>query len=273
MLKQNAVLRKETPFPEEVSIRIEVIGLAFCDLNTNVSEINFLRHIKYHSLSMRVVQKRRDGEILGENTVYFDEKHNISVSASGTTEPRTIYASLEKGEGSNLDDLINLSKLHHPNEVIYKKSFPQTTVLSLQHCTFYTAQMTEIPYEVTESVNQTVKPPPVIEDKLIGYSLGGKMNFEKNPAVIKIDGPLGYEILLPNMVDGEEAVYDIIFDNHCTEEEKCKAEVGDDTDFKFYYDVLQDSEDSATGSLRKFVLTPNPSTSKVAACNVVIRKP
>ena len=255
-------------FPADANVRIIISGLAFCELTTQISKIHFLRHPKYHDLKMKIYKrKNRSDRAQLIDSYEFPLESGVTIT-SDTQAPSSISARVAAGE-HRLNELINLHTLHRkflrPKMPLPVKS---PTLLSIYRCCFYTQEVTR-GVEFTLVDMSTGR--PVLENKEIGYSMGGKIKCRDGGAtLVAIDG--NEPKVLSQRENGENWLYDIKFSNHCEEEiKKCEDLLEpENTDFRFYYDVLTEPGNP----FRKFnlVKVTHP-TAEVGACNVVIVDP
>lgn len=116
-----------------------------------------------------------------------------------------------------------------------------------------------------------------VATKKIGYVMGGNIKCDDTSGSITIEvkGIHPLKIKRPMSDADGDFVYEIIFSNHCVEIEKCQKMLKDDSDFRFYYDVLEDSKKPTRkfkvkkASKSGFVIQ----TIDIGACNVIIVKP
>lgn len=263
-------------FPSDANVRVIISGLAFCELSPQISKILFLRHPKYHDLRMDVYKRKNPADPPQPVASYefpFESAITIFSDAADSDTDSGFFA---EGE-LPLNRLLNLQTLHR-KRLRPKMPLPvrPPTLLSIYKCRFYTEKMTEDAFTLVDAASGDV----VFENKPVGYSMGGKIKCRKNgTTLIAISGR--EPIPLPESADGESWLYDICFSNHCAEDlNKCREIISaDDTDFKFYYDVLEEPGNAG----RRFKLIQNSSgknkapgeilTEKVGACNVVIEDP
>lgn len=108
MIQKKATARKMS-FPADTSVKISIEGLAFCYLKPNVSKINFLSHVPFHKLNLKVRQKRRDSD---ETTFLLDTiidfGHAISIKTDNAVTPNAVTTDGDYP----LYELINISGLH-----------------------------------------------------------------------------------------------------------------------------------------------------------------
>lgn len=268
---KNRSLRES--FSPDENVKVSVEGLAFCYLDTKVSKINFLSHVPFHKLILAIKQKRRDSEeAIFSLETKIDFGHTISIKTENAVTPDDIAA-----DGAfPLKELINISGLHG-RKINKKVVVPELTpiTLSIEDCAFYTKQMTTDKFDIIETNGTSGD--VIVESKKIGYVMGGKIRCDDTGGniTIEVKGPHPFKVKRPmNDADGD-FVYDITLSNHCVEMENCRELMKDDSDFRFYYDVLEDS----INRNRKFNVKKAAKsgsvirTIDVAACNVIVVKP
>jgi hypothetical protein len=290
MLTTNDLIKAatDTPFPRGAKVRITIAGLAFCSLNVETSNINFLRHVPSHELLMVVIKRvRKSGACYPTQIYEMKDNTDITLRLEGTAAPNRI-----KGQGDYpLENMMNLRDIHGgPLETFASTGIAAPTLLSITHCSFHTKMIHPTIFKLVENPAAAEKPLGYI-----GYVLGGKISSpQSNPAArLLIENtalPQG-RFEFPGSTGTTEIVYDVIFNNHCTDKDICEAQVTDAAgkkgmDFKFYYDVLRQTSNTA----RKFELvnvpnsesklteplgepTPPASGGEVAACNPIIIEP
>jgi hypothetical protein len=274
---QKKVSTKKRSLRESVSaddnVQITLEGLAFCYLNAKVSKINFLSHVPFHKLNLTVKQKRRDSEeVIFSLETKIEAGHTVSIKTENAVTPDDIAT-----DGAHpLKELINITGLHKRkiNKKVVPPEFTPIT-LSIDNCAFYTAQMTTDRFDIIE--NDGTSAEVIIDTKKIGYVMGGKIKCNDTGGNITIEakGPQPFKVKRPMSDADGEFVYDITLSNHCVEMDNCRELMKDDSDFRFYYDVLEDS----VKPNRKFnVKKASKSEVKiesidVAACNIVIILP
>ena len=271
---------KTTPFPSDSSVKIRVLitGLAFCLLNNRSSRIRFLRHVPNHALNMVVLgRKRGSPTAVIENDYPIALNHQVSVKIANPD----LRSDIETAEGPyHLDDMVNLHNVHRapvdPND--FGVTDRPSDVL-LPHCGFYTFARHPRKFDLVDSAGNGDK------GITIGYVLGGKIRAKRDSQITIASLSIGGGELMPdiNAPDGTEKVYDIIFNNHCTEPAECVKHAGglEKTDFHYYYEVL--GERGNEGRKFKLNLVPRRAdepaiegdflTVDVAACNPVIITP
>ena len=275
---QTTGLLTANAFPIDANVRISIAGLAFCTLNTKLSKVNFLRHVPHHDLFMGVIQKRRDSVDPISYSVYkMNSGQNLSIT-SDTSEPSSIEADRNSDE-YELKEIVNLFNLH--GKRLKRKNpapTPSLTILSIHNCAFYTLKLTEDVFQIIETVNDVPTTTPPTE-KTIGFIMAGKMSCDiGGKTIITSTGTINTKIELPQNDEAGEFLYDISFTNHCFGEMPCKDLMKNDSDFRFYYQLLEDPDKPG----RKFKLKKKnklkktdgrPKTVDVGACNVVIECP
>jgi hypothetical protein len=196
--------------------------------------------------------------------------------------------------------MVNLNELHGrnleyaPGEPTYAR-----TKLLLHDCAFYTLFLYDRLVLVESGATNG-------QELQIGYVLGGNIasRTRTSSTTLLCEEILPIDRVLPGEDGtGNEWVYDLIFNNHCTDPGRCQAQVADPvdtdgdgdtdtvvagTDFRFYYDFFKEK-----GSERRFDLKipsragPGPSGADpgdadrgeeagsvdVAACNPVVTDP
>jgi hypothetical protein len=264
-------LRESVSAGDNVKISLE--GLAFCYLNANVSKINFLSHVPFHKLNLTVKQKRRDSEeVIFSLETKINSGHTVSIKTENAVTPDDIII-----DGTHpFKELINISGLHKRKvnkKVVPPKLTPIT--LSIDDCAFYTAQMTTDRFDIIE--NDGTSGDVIIDTKKIGYVMGGKIECNDTGGNITIEakGPQPFKVKRPMSDADGEFVYDITLSNHCVEMENCRELMKDDSDFRFYYDVLEDSVNpNRKFNIKKASTSESVAESiEVAACNIVIVQP
>ncbi len=276
MIQKNGSAKKKSlreSFSVDDNVKISIEGLAFCYLNTNVSKVNFLSHVPFHKLNLTVKQKRRDSdEAIFSLETKIDFGHTISMKTENAVTPDEITT-----DGAHpLKELINISGLHgrKVNKKVVSPEFTPIT-LSIDDCAFYTKQMTTDKFDIIET--NGISGGVIVDTRKIGYVMGGKIkcNDTGGNITIEVKGPHPFKVKRPMSDADGDFVYEITLSNHCVEMENCQELMKDDSDFRFYYDVLEDS----INPNRKFNVKkasksgPIAETIDVAACNVVIVQP
>ena len=275
-------------FPANADVRILIKGLALCEFGIGTSKINFLRHIPYHELTLEIIKKRRGSNTAVEHTIIRPLPYvkNITITQENAIQRTSIKA---YGE-DDLNELVNFNddQLHNRNAV-FKDSLPLIhlpTILTINNCVFYTASKSTKEFHIKERKN-----PTPIKTKHIGLTLGGKIRYAtaEGKTIITI-GSNKLPELLKKDAAGNEFIYDIIFTNHCGNENSssdpyqdlCENLMGNDTDFRFYYDLLEHKkeekkkftlEKKASSSKSGNKIIPEDKTVDVGACNVAVIKP
>jgi hypothetical protein len=139
--------------------------------------------------------------------------------------------------------------------------------LSLKNFSFYTETLDESLRleETIDDVVQHGKPP----NAPIGKILGGKMNCAAGKkTILTINGSSKSESDLPEQTD---YVHVILFTNDCIIKEVCRErlEKEKDTDFRYYYHLVKDSDNPG----RKFKVPKDKKTAEVAACVPAVEDP
>lgn len=282
-----------TPFPDNGKVRLSIAGLAYCELGIPSSKINFLTHVLHHAVWL-TIQKR----IRNSTTAYPAEHHKINDGDTidiSVERPLFSMSSFKMDGNFALEEMLNMNTIHRPGggKVISPKApspppAPRPAVVTLNHCRFFTRSIHNEMFKLTEGVGGE----PFDH---IGYVMGGLIErTDANKSKVTItrrdrDGnPLPtLEFPATDKFTGKEFVYEIVIDNHCTNDTECQKQVeipGSPgkfkTDFSFYYDVLEETD----APLRKFVLeqrelpagapvTTMGGSTIVAACNPVITDP
>jgi hypothetical protein len=269
LLDQEDVIPGE--FPADANVRIMISGLAFCELTTQLSKIHFLRHPQYHDLKMKIYKRKNPSDTpIPIDSYDFPFESGVTIT-SDTEAPSSILASVGEGE-FHLNELINLQTRHKkPLRPKFPLPVRPPTLLSIYRCSFYTERKTNPDYGKFTLVDLD-NGKPVFEERDIGYSMGGKINCRDDGATLIAISGIEPKVLL-RQENGEQWLYDITFSNHCTETDyNCiRAIKPDNTDFRYYYDVLEEPGNPR----RKFKLIKVAPgiTEKVGACNVVILEP
>jgi hypothetical protein len=269
------------PFPDGVKVRISITGLSFCELDKDSSKISFLRHVKNHELAMTVIQRERNS---AANTTFgpfeIDEVSPVEIKVTNSIRPAKIR---EVGAGViDLEKIINVSRLHGDlpiDSVELPLGKPRPSDLIIPNCSFYTLDYFAAGcFELIQTgMGSGVK-------NELGFILGGNIRCTSTNSnlTITFTGPMSGNLRQPlkGMISGKEMVYDVIFNNHCTDLVKCEAEVATmgGTDFSFYYNVLKERGSSGrTFYLKKLKpcrgTQPPLIASDIAACNPVIKFP
>ncbi len=271
-LKVNELFLSESAtaesFPADANVRISITGLALCRLATDISEIKFLSHVPHHELFLAVIQKRRGSNV---PILYHIAKivlgQKISVKANNSTSFGSIEAPISPDE-HHLSKMLNLPILHRKGLVPKNPPPPSPPiVLSISDCAFYTLETIK-GFQIEDTAN------PGATDKEFGKILGGKIMCDNGSETeIKIEAAheatLISELKLPERDSAAEFVYDIMFTNHCTNKPECEELMKDDSDFRFYYDLLKDPDTEN----RQFKLSKNPKGIEVGACVPAIEYP
>lgn len=273
MIQKRSAKKKSLHADANVELSIE--GLAFCYLKPKISKINFLSHVPFHKLRLIVKQiKRNSKEEAFLLDTFIDGGHTISIKTENAVTPKDITT-----DGNfPLKEIVNISNLHG-RKINYKKNLPPKLTpitLSVEDCAFFTEQMTTSNFEIIESDDSSKD--IIVRTKKIGYVMGGKIQCHNTSGnlTIEVKGSQPLKIKRP-LKDAEgDFVYDISLSNHCLEIENCRKLMKDDSDFRFYYDVLEDS----LKPNRKFKIKKASKsgdiviqTADVAACNIIIVEP
>ena len=273
--RQESIGKKtsEKSFPADADVKVSVEGLAFCYMKPKMSKIHFLSHVPFHKLNLKVEQKRRDSDeksLLLETVI--EPKHTVSIKTDNAVTPDDVST----GGNYPLNEIVNINSLHDGK--IIKRNFPPKLApitLSVNDCAFYTEAMTEDEFDIIKTGetpgNNTV------ETRKIGYVMSGKIKCDEmsGSITIEVKGSHPFKIKRPMSDAGGDFIYEISLSNHCVEEAGCKELAKEGSDFRFYYDLLVDSENPR----KKFEIKKASSGSKtitgmdVMACNVVIVQP
>jgi hypothetical protein len=258
-------------FPPDVNVRIHIAGLAVCDRKGENWDINFLRNVPDHNLSIKIEKKRRNNpkafETMGPYPIN-DNYRTMSIECDDSN-PTTSAGPLP------LSWILKFSELHlHP--IKYKKD-PLTdtklTYLTIYDCQLYTEHITEIPFELFRiEPDGKEKPlnPRQIGDEIVAYMCCG----DNSLTTITVERHPEFPIDLPQKDDEGEIVYDIYLNNACIDEVKCKhnSAASNETDFRFYYEVIKDKDNP--GRRIKIKKSPppqiKPEGTGVEACNPAI---
>lgn len=269
--KQDGTPRKR--FLANANIQISIEGLAFCKLKPKTSKINFLSHVPFHKLDMKIVQTRRDSDApIFQFSTGIEPGHTISIKTENALTPDKVAAD----EVYPLSELVNITELHKI-KINDKKAVPPAMspiMLTVADCAFYTERMTNDEFDIIE-IDETSGEKPIARKK-IGYVMGGKIQCGDTGGsfIIEVKGAQETKIKRPLSDANGDFVYHISFSNHCSDENKCREMLKNDSDFRFYYDLLEDSKKPN----RKFKLLKAKTAKKVlsvdvAACNVIIVEP
>lgn len=261
------------------NIRIAIAGLAICKFAVPNSTIRFLRHVDKHKLKMNILQMRAsDMEVLG-STDYTIGDASKTIAITGGDSTSSFEHRPSTYQEKELKELLDMQFLHgHPlTQRNTTPAYGRLTVMTINHCRFYTAELTEDEFDLVK--NDVLVP---IKKKFCKI-LGGYMKV--NPAganpklTITIPHFFPSPIELPVKVGDEEYLYEIQFNNSCFEEnnQPCAKDsnVPQDarTDFPKVYDVLEDK----VRPIDKFDLirldssgTKSPNT---GACLPVVEEP
>ena len=255
------------------NIQISIEGLAFCKLKPKTSKINFLSHVPFHKLVMKIVQTRRDSDApIFQFSTGIEPGHTISIKTENALTPDKVSAD----EVYPLSELVNITELHKI-KINDKKAVPpemSPIALTVADCAFYTERMTNDDFDIIE-IDET-SGETLIARKKIGYAMGGKIRCGDTGGsfTIEVKGAQETKIKRPLSDADGDFVYHISFSNHCSDTDKCREMLKNDSDFRFYYDLLEDSKKPR----RKFKLLKAKTGKKVssidvAACNVIIVEP
>jgi hypothetical protein len=282
--EQDEITRFNTEeIPDTLKVRLSVSGLAFCDISPEVSRISFLSHVPFHELAVKVTKIIRATGVAYPTVAYKVEPGlDIDLTVEGSTPPDSI-----KLDGDYpLEEIVNLKSVHGGAELdlVVPDGVSDPNVVSVHDCAFFTQKMHPLQFAFgLPAATATADPTLVTDPALIGYVIGGQI-FSDDPdsgVVLRGLGPQGSELVLPGKNAADQAlIYEIVFDNHCTDIREFRDEVKRRTDFFYYYDVLQERGNPE----RKFDLVTqkpqvNPGigltggTTDVAACNPVIVSP
>lgn len=233
-------------FPPGKNVRVKITGLALCEFNTSLSTIRFLRHVKHHELTMKITQMRSDMTGTPKTfTVKIEPTQNVEISAS------TISTVASHVFDQSLDDLIKMKSFLHDNRPLVDRNplpEPHPTWLKLNHCAFYTHQLTEGTYKFRD-VDDTQKP---LVEKQYCQVLGGYLAYS---------GTLTISILsngIPLTFPLTDFLYEIEFRNSCDTSPGCR----DEEDFRFMYDIVKESQNPG----RVFKLVKGPRAVDTGAC-------
>lgn len=257
------------PIAPTVKVRLIVMGLVYCSLDIETSQLFFLRHVGHHALSIRVKgTTRMSGKIVCDMVLYVGKDDAVSLEVSGSKDQGKI-----EGSGPHqLDKMINLTHLH--NGPIVPKglgTIQAPSIVSVKHCAFFTADIYKAgKFDLTEKPNTGR---PISRD--IGSVLGGTIRCPTPDSTVTITSPCiplpnGRLVLLGKAPTGEEIIYDVQLHNECTDKAACEKDATQGnplgTDFRFYYDILEQQNDVG----RHFELTTPPGAVGISACNPVI---
>ncbi len=259
--------------PANTSVQLSIEGLAFCKLKPKISKINFLSHVPFHKLDMEIIQKRRgtEKEIFKFST-RIEPGHTISIK----TENALVPAKVSTDGDYPLSKLINISELHKVkiNDKNYLPEKLLPIVLTVADCAFYTEQMTPDDFDIIETDETTGA--VIIDRKKIGYAMGGNIKCRDTGGsfTLEVKGAQATKITRPLRDADGDFVFHITFNNHCSDIAKCREMLQNDSDFRFYYDLLEDSKNPN----RKFKILKSAPDAKlrsvdIAICNVIIVEP
>jgi hypothetical protein len=270
---------KVLPFPAAAKVRISITGLALCQLNKNASRIYFLRHLEdTHALVMTVEGTERisGANAFGPRNFTIKKKARVLIELEAPAVPNSVRTTGDHP----LEMMLNLQKIHgNPVDIIVPT---KTSTVDIANCAFYTIKF--FPSGTFDIIE--LGTPGIGMTRDIGFVMGGNMAATNPNSGLRItsDGAAITNLPLPlpgATSAGKEIVYEILINNHCTNDVECvkqAAAVGG-TDFGFYYDVLDDRIKSG----RKFVMKPRPKKAgkgkmrdlgaDVSACNPVIIDP
>lgn len=274
--EQNEITRFDTnEIPDAIKVRLSVSGLAFCELDPDVSRINFLSHVPFHELAVKVTKIIRATGVAYPTVSYkVDPGQAVELTVPGSTAPDGIRADGDYP----LEEIVNLRRVHDAEiELVVPDGVSPPNVVSISHCSFFTEKMHPLQFTFEHPTEGPTDP------ALIGYVMGGQILSEDPNAGVVLRGssfPRGELVLPGTNGGGQSLIYEIVLDNHCTDPFLFRDEVQRRTDFFYYYDVLRERGKPE----RKFELVsqkpqvnPGPGltggTTDVAACNVVITNP
>lgn len=276
MLRKNVAAAEAKTFPANACVRLSINGLAFCKLKPEISKISFLSHVPFHQLDMKITQKRRDSETpIFELSPIIESGHTISIK----TENAVMPGSISTDGAFPLSELVNITELHK-RKINYKKGLPAKlpVILTVNDCAFYTEQVTPDEFDLIET-DETGREVTVARRK-IGYAMGGviKCSDTSGDVTIEVKGAHSIKTKRPLSDADGDFIYDIYFSNHCSDDQmdNCRDLMKTDSDFRFYYDVLEDSKNpNRKFKLKKAPLTGKPRARSIdtTACNVIIVEP
>jgi hypothetical protein len=281
-LKLDALITyiKGLQFPPQTKVRVSVTGLAYCQLSSGISRINFLK-VPNHALTLTIIKRRAppNSELSVDSFDLDVSDTNLSVSVGAPVSlasHETNYPSLRK--------MINLNDLHKGSlELKSSAGTFSRARLALHDCAFYTLA------EYPDLLNLVLVGQPSSASPIrVGFVLAGNIGATAANTTTTIVSRTLSEVFktLPGQDGGGELFYDLIFNNHCNafNPQTCRDDVGGGTDFKYYYEVFQEQ------SGRKFDLEIIPALPEserptfdptaiptigtdVAACNPIITDP
>jgi hypothetical protein len=233
-----ALSTNNQPFPSNKNVRIAIAGLSVNDLDRDISIIRFLRHVPYHSLSLKITTRKSDGSVSNESKFILNDNHNVVIEGSDSVMPQS-YIHLPTGiDEYSLNEMVNLWDLHgHELNIKVAMPNPPPSLLNLKHGSFYTRKLTEYKFDL-EKNGQKMK-----TDSRFGEVLGAYMQCISGTLNVTIqnhqNSPEPFPIFDEN---GNPFFYDIEFVNHCTDPDACSNLIGDgQTDFAFLYDIVEDN--------------------------------
>lgn len=271
--------------PPDVKVRLSITGLAYSILKPEISTIDVLSHVELHEFRLIVKKKDREtGKVLSECTYPIDPGDPVSLEVAGSIPPGNVDAGKDDlnvnvdGEFP-LAEMINMTSLHGSKlELSVPEGVSKPNTVSIRHAAFYAQRINPVPFRFEGSDNTKTDP------KTIGYIMGGKI-LSTDPAgevVLRSKNLPDGVLTLPGSSnasqDAQEFVYDIAFDNHCTNEELFLSNLGTRTDFFYYYEVLKDvQKPGQTFELvaqPQILTTPPPGgTTLTAACVPAVGEP
>jgi hypothetical protein len=265
------------------NVRISISGLAFCKLKVNESEIKFLRHIQFHELVMEVIQREaKSNSKVVSSTFTIGANHDIVVKPRYSDRPDNI--ALYVGDEYNLSHIVNFANRDLHNAALrpkerYFSADDRITTLKITNCAFFTGKRTEEEYDLIEETApepanfDAVEEPTGVEVRAgrVGLEMKGVITCPpENKTSIEVTGPRPFNLDLLQRIGDVDFMYEINFNNHCTQPpDLCRNVAGSDSDFRFYYDVLE-QEDNPRRRFRLRLRDKKGETIglKPAVCNV-----
>jgi hypothetical protein len=281
-----------------VKVRITIAGLAYCQLSASTSSVNFLQHVKYHSLKLTILRRRRAGP--APANPWFGPKElkdsdNVTIKVDSPVN-RISFEKIKQGY-PDLKKIMNLRHRHGGTLDFNEAGLAHPRArISIDDCGFYTFALFPQPLYVVEEFTGA----RTIEE--IGYIMSGEIESKHGNDKVRITSTKTSDVtkVLAGSNGGGDWVYDIILNNHCTRAGDCKTDAGTEpvtaverTDFHYYYELFKDSgfigerrydlkkitrfslpppfkEELSTGD--KFLKLDILSTD-VAACNPIVTDP